>query len=422
MKTMLEGKRVIIGVSGGISAYKACILVSALKQAGADTHVLMTEHAEKFIGRATFEALTGHRVIKDTFESEEYLIPHIQLARTADLFMIAPATANIIAKVANGIADDMLTSTFLACNCPKIVVPAMNVNMYNNPATLENIERLKQRGIEVLEPVEGHLAEGISAKGKLPEPAVLYRAIERTVAYGKDLCGKKIVITAGATREALDPVRFITNHSTGKMGYALAKVAKCRGAEVTVISGKVNRLSDSVETSVFTGIASANGVMPMEGVKYIEIESAADMLEAVRNEYEDADCIIMSAAVADFRPKTLADNKIKKNEMELNEDGTCSLKLERTTDILKWVGERKKDNQILVGFSMETENLIENSAAKLEKKNADMIVANSLRVEGAGFGTDTNKVTLITREDITELPLMSKEETALNILDEIFSL
>lgn len=416
---MLSDKRIIVGVSGGIAAYKTAALVSALKQAGADIQVLMTENAEKFVGRITFEALSGHRVITDTFDSEEYIIPHISVAKPADLFMVAPATANIIAKLACGIADDALTSTFIASDCIKIVVPAMNVKMYENPATQENIEKLRAHGVIVLEPDSGHLAEGIFAKGKMPEPSVLYRFIEYYISRGRDLEGKKVVITAGPTRERLDPVRFITNHSTGKMGYALAKAAAARGADTVLISGPVNELSDNVNNAVLTGEKSAEGVITPIGARKIEIESAEDMLEAVKKEYKDADCVIMAAAVADFRPASVAEDKIKKEDS--GEEKTI-LELERTEDILSWLGKHKKKGQKLVGFSMETKDLLENSEKKLKKKNADMIIANNLKTPGAGFGTDTNVVTVIKADEITELPIMKKEEIADEILDEVFGI
>lgn len=416
---MLSDKRIIVGVSGGIAAYKTAALVSALKQAGADIQVLMTENAEKFVGRITFEALSGHRVITDTFDSEEYIIPHISVAKPADLFMVAPATANIIAKLACGIADDALTSTFIASDCIKIVVPAMNVKMYENPATQENIEKLRAHGVIVLEPDSGHLAEGIFAKGKMPEPSVLYRFIEYYISRGRDLEGKKVVITAGPTRERLDPVRFITNHSTGKMGYALAKAAAARGADTVLISGPVNELSDNVNNAVLTGEKSAEGVITPIGARKIEIESAEDMLEAVKKEYKDADCVIMAAAVADFRPASVAEDKIKKED---SGEGKTILELERTEDILSWLGKHKKKGQKLVGFSMETKDLLENSEKKLKKKNADMIIANNLKTPGAGFGTDTNVVTVIKADEITELPIMKKEEIADEILDEVFGI
>ena len=416
---MLSDKRIIVGVSGGIAAYKTAALVSALKQAGADIQVLMTENAEKFVGRITFEALSGHRVITDTFDSEEYIIPHISVAKPADLFMVAPATANIIAKLACGIADDALTSTFIASDCIKIVVPAMNVKMYENPATQENIEKLRAHGVIVLEPDSGHLAEGIFAKGKMPEPSVLYRFIEYYISRGGDLEEKKVVVTAGPTRERLDPVRFITNHSTGKMGYALAKAAAARGADTVLISGPVNELSDNVNNAVLTGEKSAEGVITPIGARKIEIESAEDMLEAVKKEYKDADCVIMAAAVADFRPASVAEDKIKKEDS--GEEKTI-LELERTEDILSWLGKHKKKGQKLVGFSMETKDLLENSEKKLKKKNADMIIANNLKTPGAGFGTDTNVVTVIKADEITELPIMKKEEIADEILDEVFGI
>lgn len=449
---MLDGKKIIVGVSGGIAAYKTAGLVSALKQAGAEVHVLMTEHAERFVGAITFEALSGHRVIQDTFESEEYIIPHIELARTADLFVVAPATANVIAKLAHGIADDMLGSTFLACTCPKLVVPAMNVHMYENSATQANLEILRARGIELLDPDTGHLAEGESAKGKMPEASVIYRVIEQMISYGHDLVGKKIVVTAGATREALDPVRFLTNKSTGKMGYALAKAAACRGAEVVLISGQVHRYSDGIETGVLAGgkagdllaessvgkaagrpaksgrsakveqalLGVNDGVLLPAGVRLVPVVSAEDMFQAVKREYKDADCIIMAAAVADFRPMHPAESKLKKTQLSAEADGSYTIQLERTTDILSWLGEHKKKGQKLIGFSMETDNLLENSEKKLDAKHADMIVANSLRTAGAGFGTDTNVVTLIKQDELLELPLMGKEAVAVSILDEIF--
>ena len=422
---MLKGKTIILGVSGGIAAYKAAALASALKQGGAEVYVLMTEHAKEFVGAATFEALTGHRVITDTFQSQEMLIPHIRLAHLADLFIIAPATANILAKAAYGIADDMLTSCFLACTCPKIVVPAMNVNMYENPATQDNLALLQKRGIDVLEPDTGNLAEGISAKGKMPEPSVLYREIEYLIGAEKDLAGKKIVVTAGPTRESLDPVRFLTNHSSGKMGYALAKAAAERGAETVLISGCVHDMGDCADSATMAGTGGhADGVLMPRGVRRIGVVSAEDMAAAVKSESENADCIIMAAAVADFTPAEPAEEKIKKAALSQKNDengNLCySLKLKRTEDILAWLGAHKHKGQRLVGFSMETEHLLENSRKKLKEKNADLIVANNLRQSGAGFGTDTNIVTMIGPETERELPLLSKEETAHEILNEIF--
>lgn len=423
---MLKRKTIILGVSSGIAAYKSAALASALKQGGAEVYVLMTEHAKEFVGPATFEALTGHRVITDTFQSQEMLIPHIRLARLADLFIIAPATANILAKAAHGIADDMLTSCFLACTCPKIVVPAMNVNMYENPATQDNLKLLRQRGIDVLEPDTGNLAEGVSAKGKMPEPSVLYREIDYLIGAEKDLLGKKIVVTAGPTREALDPVRFLTNHSSGKMGYALAKAAAERGAEVVLVSGPVHELGDCVESAVLAGTGGhADGVLMPRGVRRIPVVSAADMAEAVKTESADADAVIMAAAVADFTPAEPADEKIKKAALsaETGADGEAvyRIALRRTEDILAWLGAHKRPGQKLIGFSMETEHVLENSRKKLQTKRADLIVANSLRQSGAGFGTDTNIVTIIGPETEEMLPLLSKEETAHRILDAAFS-
>lgn len=421
---MLKGKTLILGVSGGIAAYKAAVLCSAFSQAGAEVYVLMTEHAKEFVGPATFEALSGHRVISDTFRSEEFLIPHIHLAKKADLFVIAPATANLLAKLACGIADDMLTSTFLACTCRKLVVPAMNVNMYENPATRANLDTLRSRGIHLLEPDTGHLAEGISAKGKMPEPSVIYQEAEYLVSEKQDLLGKKLVVTAGPTREALDPVRYLTNRSTGKMGYALAKAAAQRGAEVRLVSGPVELLSSGVETAVLTGNKGSGGVLLPPGVTRIPVQSAADMAAAVKQEAEEADCIIMAAAVADFTPAEPSKEKIKKTGLSLKKDAqgnvVYQLALKRTEDILAWLGKNRKAGQKIVGFSMETENLVQNSRKKLLEKQADLIVANSLRQAGAGFGTDTNAVTLIGPETEKELPLLSKEETAHRVLDAAF--
>lgn len=423
---MLKGKTIIVGVSGGIAAYKTAALVSALKQAGAEVYVLMTKHAMEFVGPATFEALSGHRVISDTFHSEEFLIPHIRLGSRADLLIAAPATGDLVAKLACGIADDMLTSTFLAAICPKLVVPAMNVNMYENPATQENIATLKRRGVTVLDPATGHLAEGSIARGKMPEPSVLYRMAEYMIGCGKDLRGKKILITAGATREALDPVRYLTNRSTGKMGYALAKIAACRGAETVLVSGPVQEAGDGVDNARLTGTGGSpsDSVLCPVGVRRIPVVTAAEMAEAVKAESRDADCVIMAAAVADFRPAQKAPGKIKKESLtaQKDEEGQeyYSLKLERTEDILEWLGRNKPAGQKLVGFSMETENLLENSRKKLMKKHADLIAANSLCQEGAGFGTDTNQVTLISREGERVLPLLSKEDTAQEILNEVF--
>lgn len=425
---MLKGKTVILGVSGGIAAYKAAALASALKQGGAEVYVLMTEHAKEFIGPATFEGLTGHRVISDTFRSEELLIPHIRLAAMADLFLVAPATANIIAKLSAGIADDMLTSTFIAATCPKLVVPAMNVNMYENPATQDNLDRLRQRGIVVLEPAVGHLAEGSVARGKMPEPSVLYRMAEYMIGCNKDLAGKKILITAGPTREPLDPVRYLTNRSTGKMGYALAKAAAMRGAETVLVSGPVHDAGDGVDNALLTGGGgnASDSVLLPAGVKRVPVQTAAEMAEAVKKESRDADCVIMAAAVADFRPLRQEPEKIKKAKLKQETDPETgvrgySLSLERTEDILAWLGAHRQPGQKLAGFSMETENLLGNSRRKLVEKQVDLIAANSLKKAGAGFGTDTNIVTLIRQEGERELPLLSKEETAQEILNELFA-
>ena len=395
---MLKGKFIVLGVSGSIAAYKAASLASLLVKAGCDVQVIMTENATKLISPITFETLTGHKCLTDTFDRNfEHKVEHISIAKRADLFMIAPATANVIAKIANGLADDMLTTTFLACKCPKIISPAMNTQMLMNPVTQDNLEKCRHYGIKVVESAEGHLACGDSGKGKMPEPEVLFSWIENEVAFEKDLAGKKILVTAGPTREALDPVRYITNHSSGKMGYAIAKVAAERGADVTLVSGPVN-------------------LPELPFVKTVKITSAAEMAEKVIAAFPECDAIIKAAAVADYRPKTTSDQKIKKSGDNL------SLELERTQDILKTLGEMKQSSgkkTVLCGFSMETENLIANSRAKLEKKNLDMIVANSLRVQGAGFGGDTNVVTIITRDGERELPLMSKEDVAVEILNEL---
>lgn len=398
---MLKGKFIVLGVSGSIAAYKSASLASLLIKAGCDVQVIMTENAAKLISPITFETLTGRKCLTDTFDRNfEHKVEHISIAKRADLFMIAPATANVIAKVANGLADDMLTTTFLACKCPKIISPAMNTQMLENPVTQDNLEKCRHYGIKVVESAEGHLACGDSGKGKMPEPDVLFSWIENEVSFEKDLAGKKILVTAGPTREALDPVRYITNHSSGKMGYAIAKVAAARGADVTLISGPVN-------------------LPELPFVRTVKITSAAEMAKEVLSRFSESDAIIKAAAVADYRPKTTSDQKIKKSGDSL------SLEMERTRDILKSLGEMKagaEKNQripVLCGFSMETENLIENSRAKLLKKNLDMIVANSLRVQGAGFGGDTNVVTIITRDGEKKLPLLSKEEVAVEILDEV---
>lgn len=394
---MLKGKKVLLGITGGIACYKAAELTSLLKKQHADVHVIMTKGATEFITPLTFEALTGNRVHTDVFEREcATEIPHISLSGDADVLIIAPATANIIAKLSHGIADDMLSSTALACSCKKIIAPAMNTRMLENPVTRDNIELLKKYGWLVIEPDAGRLACGDTGKGKLPAPEVLLESVLYTAAKEKDLAGKKVLVTAGPTKEAIDPVRYITNRSTGKMGYALARAAAMRGADVTLVTG-----SDTLPDIPF--------------INTVHTESARDMFEAVK-EYSDADIIVKAAAVADYRPKTTAEDKIKKSE------GDAVIELDRTDDILKYLGENKKEGQLLCGFSMETKDLIENSRKKLEKKNLDMICANNLKVEGAGFGTSTNVITLITKDGETALPLMSKEEAADIIFTRLLSM
>ncbi len=392
-KAMLEGKTIVLGVTGSIAAYKIANLTSMLTKLHADVHVLMTQNATNFINPITFETLTGHKCLVDTFDRNfNYNIEHVALGTRADLVLAAPASANIIAKMANGIADDMLSTTVLACRCKKLVAPAMNTNMYENPITQANIQRLRDFGMEVIEPATGILACKAEGKGKMPSEDTLLQYILREIQYEHDMTGKRVLVTAGATREAIDPVRYITNHSTGRMGYALAQTAIRRGAEVTLISG-VTELP-----------------IPL-GVKLISVESAKDMFEAVKEEAGEQDIIIKAAAVADYTPVSVSDEKIKKQE------GETAVALKRTTDILSWLGEHKKEGQFLCGFSMETENMLENSRKKLMQKKADLIVANNLKVEGAGFGTKTNVVTLISRESKKELPIMSKEEVASGIFD-----
>ncbi|MCD8221854.1 MAG: bifunctional phosphopantothenoylcysteine decarboxylase/phosphopantothenate--cysteine ligase CoaBC [Clostridiales bacterium] len=393
---MLRGKTVVIGVSGGIAAYKIPNLVSMLVKQGADVNVIMTANAQNFITATTFETLTGNKCLIDTFDRNfQFQVEHVALAKRADIFMIAPATANVIAKVAHGLADDMLTTTFLACRKPKILVPAMNTQMYDNPITQDNLEICRRYGMKVVEPASGYLVCGDTGTGKMPEPAELLDVILQEIEYEKDLTGQKILVTAGPTRESIDPVRYITNHSTGKMGYEIARAASRRGAEVTLVSGPV-------------------GLQAPLGVKTVPVVSAADMFEAVTQAAPLQDAIIKAAAVADYRPKYVGTEKIKKKDNDLN------MEMERTGDILAWLGRHRRDGQFLCGFSMETENLLENSRKKLLHKNIDMIVANNLRTEGAGFGTDTNVVTLITRSKVTELAKMSKAEVAHRLLDEIF--
>lgn len=390
-----DKKTVLLGVTGGIAAYKMANVASSLVKMGYNVHVIMTENATNFITPITFETLTNNKCIIDTFDRNfEFKVEHIALAKQADVVLVAPATANVIGKMANGIADDMLTTTILACKCKKIIAPAMNTNMYENPIVRDNIAKLMMYGFEIIPAASGHLACGDSGKGKLPDENILIEYILRALNAKKDLIGKNILVTAGPTREALDPVRYITNHSTGKMGYAIARAAAFRGANVTLVSGPVN-----IAKPLF--------------VNTIDIISAEDMFNAVKNNYEKQHIIIKAAAVADYTPVDVADNKIKKS------DGDMSIPLKRTTDILKFLGENKKEGQFICGFSMETENMLENSRAKLEKKNADMIVANSLKTEGAGFGTDTNVVTLITRDKVKEYEMMSKNDVADAILDAI---
>ena len=394
---MLKGKVVVLGITGGIAVYKVAALASMLMKQHAEVHVIMTENAQKFVTPNTFEALTHTKCMTDTFDrSHSFKVDHVGIAQRADVFMVVPATANVIGKMAHGIADDMLTTTILAAKCPKLVAPAMNTGMYQNPIVQDNIEILSKYGMKIIKPSSGYLACGDVGEGKLVEPEILLEHILNEVAYEKDMTGLRVLVTAGATREALDPVRYITNHSTGKMGYALAKTAYRRGAHVTLVSGKTN-LPQPV------------------GVEYVPVTSAADMYEAVTCISEEQDIIIKAAAVADYTSKYVSDEKMKKK------DGELVIELERTQDIIKALGENKKESQFLCGFSMETEHMLENSKAKLEKKKLDMIVANNLKVAGAGFGTDTNVVTLITKEAQKELPIMSKEEVSKCILDAILS-
>ena len=394
---MLKGKTVILGVTGGIAAYKSAWLTSLLVKAGADVQVIMTEHAREFIAPLTFEALTNQRCHTDTFDrNHEYSTEHVSLASRADAVIIAPATANVIAKLACGIADDMLTTTVLACDCPKIVVPAMNTRMYENPVTQDNLEKLKKYGMTVVEPAAGRLACGDVGKGKMPEPDVLFQYVLMACAFEKDMAGKKVLVTAGPTQERIDPVRYITNHSTGRMGYSIAKICALRGAEVTLVTGQT-----ALEPPLFVDV--------------VPVVSARDMYEAVVERSGEMDVIIKAAAVADYRPAVTSDEKIKKS------DGDMAIDMERTDDILGYLGSCKKPGQFLCGFSMETQNMLENSRAKLRKKNLDMIVANNLKVKGAGFGTDTNVVTIITADMEKELELMSKDEVAARLLDEILA-
>lgn len=395
---MLRGKTVLLGVTGGIAAYKAAALASALVKQHAAVEVVMTENATKFITPLTFEQLTGRRTMVDTFDRNfSHNVEHISLAERTDLMIIAPATANVCAKLAHGLADDMLTTTALACRCPKLIAPAMNTNMYENPVTQDNLQILRRYGWEVIEPASGRLACGAEGKGKLPEPELLLEYILRQIAIPHDLAGKKVLVTAGPTQESLDPVRYISNHSTGKMGYAIAKMAMLRGADVTLISGPT-------------------ALTPPPFMNVVNIRSAQEMFQAVADAAPSSDFIIKAAAVADYTPENYSDNKMKKK------DGDLSIPLKRTTDILSYLGQNRKPGQVICGFSMETENLLENSRGKLEKKNVDMICANSLTTPGAGFGVDTNVITLITRNDTTQLPLQSKTDAANAILDRMLQL
>lgn len=390
---MLKGKTVVLGVTGSIAAYKIASLASMLKKQGADVEVIMTKNAVNFINPITFESLTGNKCLVDTFDRNfQFSVEHVALAKRADVFLIAPASANVIAKVAHGLADDMLTTTFLACQCPKIIAPAMNTRMYTNPILQDNLKICEKYGMEVIAPAEGYLACGDTGAGKMPEPEELFDYILKAAAFPKDLAGKKILVTAGATMEAIDPVRYITNHSTGKMGYTVAKAAALRGAEVTLVSAHTE-------------------VAPPRFVKLVQVTSARDMFEAVKAAAADQDVIVKAAAVADYRPAEVSDQKVKKK------DGDLSIRLERTDDILAWLGDHRREGQFLCGFSMETEHMLENSRAKLEKKHLDMIVANNLKVEGAGFGVDTNVVTLITGDRELELPKLTKDEVAHRLLD-----
>ena len=395
---MLQGKTVLLGVTGGIAAYKAAALASALVKQHAAVEVIMTENATKFITPLTFEQLTGRRTLTDTFDRNfVHQVEHISLAQRTDLVIVAPATANVCAKLAHGLADDMLTTTVLACNCPKLIAPAMNTGMYENPVTQDNLDILRRYGWNVIEPASGRLACGAVGKGKLPEPEDILQYILRALAKEQDLTGKKVLVTAGPTREKLDPVRFLSNHSTGKMGYAIARMAMLRGAEVTLVSGPP-------------------ASQPPPFVDFVPVTTAQEMFEAVAARCEDMDYIFKAAAVADYTPATYCDEKMKKK------DGDLSIPLTRTQDILKYLGEHRKPGQVICGFSMETENMLENSRAKLMKKNVDMICANNLKVAGAGFGVDTNIVTIITKDAVTELPLLSKEDTANAILDQALTL
>ncbi len=393
---MLEGKHIILGVTGSIAAYKSAFLASMLKKQKADITVIMTENAAHFINPITFESLTGNKCLLDTFDRNfQFNIEHVALAKLADAFMIAPASADIIAKAAHGLADDMLSTTLLACQCPKMIAPAMNTRMYQNPIVQDNLKTLDRYGFQVIAPASGYLACGDIGEGKMPEPELLMEYLVRSL-HPKDMTGLKVLVTAGPTREKIDPVRYITNHSTGKMGYAIARTAMLRGAEVTLVTGKTD-------------------LTPPIGVKTLAVTSASEMAETVKSCAGQQDIIIKAAAVADYRPRYAAAEKVKKAENPL------TIELEPTEDILGFLGEHKRKGQFLCGFSMETENMLENSRKKLEKKNLDLIVANNLRQSGAGFGTDTNIVTLLSKEETLQLPIMSKENVAEELLDYIMS-
>ena len=395
---MLKGKTILLGVTGGIAAYKAAALASGLVKLHASVEVVMTKNATQFITPLTFEELTGHRVMVDTFDRNfSHQVEHISLAQRTDLMIIAPATANVCAKLAHGLADDMLTTSALACKCPKLIAPAMNTNMYENPVTQDNLSALRRYGWEVIEPASGRLACGAVGMGKLPEPDELIQFILRRLAFPHDMEGKRVLVTAGPTQEALDPVRYLTNHSTGKMGYAIAKMAMLRGAEVTLISGPTN-------------------IAPPPFVQLVPVTSANDMFEAVAAHAPHSDLIFKAAAVADYTPAHVSDEKMKKK------DGELSIPLKRTKDILKYLGENRVPGQIICGFSMETQNMVQNSREKLTKKGVDMICANNLKQSGAGFGVDTNVITIITAEQAIEMPLQSKEAAANEIINHALEL
>ncbi len=395
---MLTGKTVVLGVTGSIAAYKIANLASMLVKLHADVHVIMTQNATNFINPITFETLTSNKCLVDTFDRNfQFNVEHVALAKRADIFMVAPASANVIGKIANGIADDMLTTTIMACKAPKYIAPAMNTNMFENAIVQDNMEKLKRFGYGIIVPATGYLACGDTGAGKLPSEEVLLSYILKELHYEKDMQGKKVLVTAGPTMEAMDPVRFISNHSTGKMGYAIARCAMERGAEVTLITGQT-----AIEKPPF--------------VKVIPVVSAADMFEAVKEHYADMNYIVKAAAVADYTPEYVAPDKMKKSDADM------SVSLVRTVDILKYIGEHRKPGQVICGFAMETKDLLENATKKLTSKNVDMIAANNLKVAGAGFGTDTNVITLIRKDETKELPILSKEEAAKVILDEMMEL